>query len=353
MAASYFSKHKCVRISDTPTPRKKTAGEEFKENVIFAVSMVIIFVVLERTFSLLFAPIKYLLKSDKERYEDKLAIARAKIYNRKRIREMQSLNPDSMLKQYVNRLQMNADKYVGDPDNQVYLDWYESLKNGTLIDSGLSWAPDVYITDPDYDHVMSCEFLDYLSNQVKLHLSNGSFKERHVFLQTIRNLYPEFTPTFSRILEEIEELRERVASKNLRQELISEITKKGISRDVALQIIEKNPTPEKLTEYISLAKRYAEKGYCAELTSYCLRTGNTVEPEYEVAVNSILDCLPVDELATALIKKSLTPEEVIKIGKSISSMSFSSDESKFSQTRYQVEQALSEKAMKGVQPCFR
>lgn len=329
-----------------PETRQKTTGEKIKEDIIFVIAGVVIYYLIVCTFKAIFSPLRYLFASDKELYAEDERVALAKIDARKKIRQDYEYNENGMLNQYIERFQKNPQKYKGDSDNEIYQEWYEALKNGTLLDSCLEWAPEVYVEDVVFNRSPNPEFLAYLGRQVSLHAHQAKFGERHTFLKTIRKFYPEFTAKLKVIPSQIEEMQEQVTSTKLREELVSEVMKKGVSRGFVDQILE-DEDAGKIAANIGIARVCSENDYCPEMFKYCVTHGyNPDDSDLSKTVNNILHVLQVEELATVLINDTIDVTEVHDIIKG--ALRYDDQENRTLTAKCLLDSRLQKKALKGV-----
>jgi hypothetical protein len=329
-----------------PETQKKTAGQQIKEDIIFVIVGVVIYYLIVCTFKAIFSPLRYLFASDKELYAEDEQKALAKIDARKNIRQDYKFNENGMLAQYIERFQKNPAKYKDDSDNEVYQEWYDALKNGTLLDSCLEWAPEVYVEDVVFNRSPNPEFLAYLGRQVSLHKHQAKFGERHTFLKTIRQYYPEFTAKLSVIPSQIDEMQEQVTSTKLREELVSEVMQKGVSRSFVDQILE-DEDAGKIKTNIGIARVCSENDYCTEMFQYCVTHGFTPDDsDLSKTVNNILHVLQVEELATVLINETLEGDEVVDVIKG--AMRYSDQKNRTLTAKCLLDSKLQKKALKGV-----
>ena len=174
------------------------------------------------------------------------------------------------------------------------------------------YAPEVYIVeDKNYTEILFNEkFLDYLSNQVDNHILLG-VRDRAVFLRTIREYYPEFTPKLPIMRGEIKDVRERNKKSFLKLELEREIEKRGIPDYLSEDLITEGITAEELKRNIAISKKCLEKGYHSRMCLFCIN--NDFDPDHVLAstVDKILNTIGKDSegIALALVNGHITPEE--------------------------------------------
>ncbi|MBE3087013.1 MAG: hypothetical protein IMZ64_12450, partial [Bacteroidetes bacterium] len=189
-----------------PVPKKKTIGEQAADTLVYLVVCGTIYYLLTLIAKIFIAPFKILFMSDRGRFAAKLERARAKIRTREVVRMEFDMSEGNPMFQYLVRFKQAPDCYRNDPDNEMYRKWFESLKNGTILDTELCWAPDVYVKTPT-GSMYNRDFLNYFSRQFDLH-GAADLKSKVKFMRTIRKFYPEFTPRFSAIPGELKDLYE-------------------------------------------------------------------------------------------------------------------------------------------------
>ena len=241
-------------------PAKKTIQEQFTGYVVFFVIVYGIWIVLEAILKALFFPIKVLITSDKEKFEAQVKANQKKILLRRDVRQQYASEAANPFCQYVERFKIHPEEYRSDPDNKYYQDWFAALQNGTILDSKLVWAPEVYSIDTCDNVEVTRDFLDYFSNQVEMHLQS-SFPTKIAFLRTVRAMYPEFTPKFSVMLSEIQNLSEKVKAQELRTELIEAIVSKGIPATLANAFINISSDVNDIKKFIKISKACLENNF--------------------------------------------------------------------------------------------
>lgn len=251
-------------------PAKKSIGEQISAYVVFFILVYGIWFVIASFFKMLFYPFYALITSDKEKFLEKVKENKLKVAKRIQYRKDFMVNPENPFFQYVERFKVRPDEYKNSSSNQYYQDWYASFQNGTLLDPKLSWAPEVYEELKCGDLRISQAFLDYLSNQVQLHMK-VSFPKQLAFLKTIREMYPEFTPKFSVIISEIKNNQEQAKSQALQYELIEAIMAKGITRGLAKEFLNLSQDANEIKRYIFIAKAALERGFTEETCLFCIK----------------------------------------------------------------------------------
>lgn len=286
-----------------PPPRKKSLGEELKEDLIYWVLIMIVCGIFYALFQIIVAPFRFLLSSPKERFAKEVANKRRKVQERigRRIMDGQDIN--FPINQYIERFILNPGKYVNDSDNRAYKEWHDALKKGILLDTELRWGPVVYKEDYEEHNNWNIEFLDYLQSQVNMHRQD-TLLSRHKFMNTIRSYYPEFTPKFDVILSEIKSYKERAKAGYLKTELIDEIVKKGISRDLALGIVNSSEkTPETIPQKITLVKGCLQRQYCETFCIYCVVENFSLSDVRADVFNAMIKNVDIGEKIVSAIRK--------------------------------------------------
>jgi hypothetical protein len=289
-------------------PAKKSAGEELKQAFTAWIIIVFAYYLITLVVKAVLAPFKLLFDSDKEKLERTLNNVRT----RKEARRIRGANAvrDQMLYEYVQRFKVNTNAYKNDPKNDQYKDWYEAWKSGTLLDSELMYAPDIWIKDYEKNNYMNAEFLDYLEKQLDMHLHTGSDK-RHLFLTTIKNYFPEFTAKLSLISGEIGSWRDKSLAKNLKMELIDSIIAKGVTKEVAIFIVNSTDDPDTVKKAIVVARRCSELDYVAAMAIYCIKNNYDPDSDAGETINLILNTTGNEDLATAVLNGEVTAEDIV------------------------------------------
>jgi hypothetical protein len=292
-------------------PAKKSASEEFKENMFYFVIIVGVYYVLVGIWKIITAPFRALLVSNETKLDRAIEIAKEKKKAREEIRRRYKNDPNNMLEQCVKRFN-NPEVWAWDDNASMYRQWYKQWRDGELLDTTLLWAPDVYRVDFNKKNVINSEFLDYFSKQVTLHMKNTHLA-RHNFLRTVRNYYPEFTPKFSLFYAEIKELREHAKSADLKERLVEVIVQKGLPKDIAIELIRRNEDdPETLKKEIVQMKKNLEYHCKYYENTLWFFLDNDYDPEGPLAetYNLILNQIGSEEIAKSLIKGRITVDEL-------------------------------------------
>jgi len=288
--------------------RTKTAGEMVKDYIFYAIVIGVVYFLITSVLKVLVAPFRILFLSDRQRFEARLEKARAKVCARELAREDYETSEDNPMVQYIARFKVCPEKYRNDPDNETYLQWYEDLKNGVLLDSELLWAPEIYVKDSSGENQYNQEFLDYLSRQLDLHEGSRDFGARVLFLKTIRRFYPEFTPKFSVMASEIADLNGRICTRNINSEVVQAIQKKGVSQKMAKNLVGKSAN--EIVGAVDIIRKCQALGYGEAMGAFCVKYGFNPEHELAAGVDSILKATQNEELAKTLANGVLKPVEV-------------------------------------------
>lgn len=303
---------------------KKTASEKIKNSIFDFVVVMVVYWILVSLVQVLLEPFRILFMSDRQRFASKMAKAKEKIEKRVYNRKIYDEDPNNMLSLYLERFKIHPDKYVGDCNNDNILNWFNGLKNGILLDTDLTWAPEVYEGD-----LISENFLNYLLNQVELH-RNSSLRDQVSFMKTLRNFYPEFTPKYSVLLSEIKGFQEKAKAQALTQELTDVVIGSGVPDELAQELVKAYLTPKELKEAITVVRGCTVKGYGIEMGRFCLAHKydvNTAEQETSDMVNQILTFSNNEDIALALIRGSLSFEELNEMLKNVLDQEFGSKKS--------------------------
>jgi hypothetical protein len=297
----------------TPVPAPvKSAGEQAKDTLVYLVICLVLYYFLTLLAKVFIAPFKYLFMTDRARFAVKIARSKAKIQARKAARELFDTSEANPMYQYLVRFKYASADYKGDPENAKYQKWFESLKNGTILDTGLLWAPEVYLNGT-YNE----DFLDYFSRQYNLH-KVADLKTRIRFMETIRKFYPEFTPRFSVISTELNDLYERLRSKKLHNELAEVISKSGIPMELAKEIVSKDMSSDQIKSAIRTVQKCKAVGWGNAGCKFAVKHGyNPDEHEdyFNEAVNNIIEYAKNEDIALALIRGDISAEELTALAK--------------------------------------
>lgn len=295
-----------------PPPVKKSAGEQIADTLVYLVVCLAIYYLLVLLAKVFIAPFKFLFMSDRARFADKLVRSKAKIRDRELARDNYDTSEANPMYQYLVRFKYAPSEYKGDPDNAKYQEWFEDLKNGVVLDTELRWAPDVY-SNGTYNE----DFLDYFSRQLDLH-GKTDLKTKIRFMRTVRKFYPEFTPRFSMIPAELNDLYERLRSKKLKGELAEVISKSGVPAGLAKKIVKDGMSSSEVKAAVRTIQKCRAIGWSEASCALAVKHGyNPDEHEdyFNEAVNNIVENTKNEEAALALIRGDISAEELTAIAK--------------------------------------
>ena len=268
-------------------PAKKSASADLKETAFYFIFILAGYYLIMGIWKVLTNPLRALLTSDKTKLARTIKIAQEKKDRR-----------DHILF-HSREVEYNAER-----GQTVLLPIWDRDENA--LDSDLMAVPTIYDRDYNRKYYINEEFLDYLQQQVEMHLSS-SFRDQHNFLRTIRKYYPEFTPKFSVIPSEIEALREEAKSARLTEELIAEVVKSGIPDRIVKKLILRNAdNPEGFKKDLAVAKKY--NPCLIETLLFCLDHGYSPDKEVVQQLDRVL-MLKSEEMAVSLVKGEITYED--------------------------------------------
>ena len=290
-------------------PRKRTAGEVVKDYAVFYIWVMAIVVPVILIGKALWFPVRMLARSQARRSEDEILLARKKVARREAYRAERDSDGNDPMNQCVDRFDLYADEYAGDSDNAKYRKWLADLKSGAVRDTELRWAPDVYTSS---GHRFSGEFLDYFENQAELH--SAGLLSRLAFVRTVRERYPEFTPRFAALRDEIAELRARSQNADLTAELVSELAKKGVPPELAAELAGMNLGAEKLGEAMASVRTGLSRGYSQEFCLLCVRKNVDLKNPLVEAVggdiSSVYEATQDESIASVLLNQIADPGRI-------------------------------------------
>jgi len=301
------------RFKPTEPSRPKTAGEQVKDMAVYMLVMGAVYFVFYFLFLAITWPFRMLFRSPRQSFQANLDQMKVKVTKRTLARKAYDSDESNPLFQYVERFRLHPELYQMDQDSNQYQEWFENMKSGKILDTKLNWAPEVYCNLND-NLFVSGEFLDYFSRQVELHQAE-SFRSQVHFLRTVRNLYPEFTPEFSKIPKEIEGYRDEVKCFELQEELIQTIGGKGISKKLAEELVSITKSSEELKQAILTVKECEAKGFGEEMSLYCIRYGYNPNHERADEVNLLIKEMGNVEIASAIARGVIKMDELVKISK--------------------------------------
>jgi len=267
---------------------RKTVGDQFIENIAFVLIAGFAAWLIERLITYLFSPIAPISRKEvREELERKVVESISKReYRLDRI----ALNELDPMHQFQVRFIINPEQHKDDPDNEKYYAWYRSWKAGEVIDTTLRWAPPMY----DDDGLIKANFLDYLALQKKMHVntSKGMW-----FLLTIHEYYPEFTPSWEGLDEDIVGYRAEVQEVTTKDTLVKEA---GLPKEFIEELDELHLSPGRIPRAVEFLRTCHEFGYDA-ITSIVMYDNNVKpgSPEVEV-VQKILFTLHLPRKAVTM-----------------------------------------------------
>lgn len=272
---------------------KRSVGESVRSDIITVVMSCALFYLISSIFKAIFSPLKYLTMSREQIDEEEIQKAQQKIARRNyRLTEFRD-NPNDPL-----------NVYASNPGDVDYAEWFRQYKAGNIEDPDLRWAPDVY-----RDKKISGEFLNYIERQTEI--LSGMNRSR--FLVTVRKYYPELTPSFNGIRNDVASLRERIRERDLRDQLGNEIRKLGVPERIARKMSASDMGIEQMTDRARAIKDCIERGYC-EGASECI-VDNHIDAGSEDAriVNEIMSNYLPASLALAYIRDEINTGQLKEI----------------------------------------
>jgi hypothetical protein len=236
-----------------PTNQKKSAGEQFAENLMyFSIAMFILWV-LTSFIAFLFAPFMFVSEAKMaERIQDEFE---KKLQNRKRRQEKYDADETDPMHLILGEKQLNAE------DQAYYYAWLQEWTEGKIIDTWMKWAPAVESPSGK----ISERFLQYVGIQMELH-QKASALTRLLFLQNIRHCYPELTPTMKGLERDLAMYGREVVGESLRSEFHTELGKYGLCPELEAYIESASLTPAKLKKAIKCFKECMEHEYTPEVS---------------------------------------------------------------------------------------
>jgi hypothetical protein len=294
-----------------PEPKKKTIGEQAADTLVYLIVCGTIYYLLTLIAKVFIAPFKILFMSDRARFTAKVERSKARVRAREIARMEFDMSEENPMFQFLVRFKQAPENYRDDPDNEMYRKWFEALKNGTILDTELRWAPDVY-AKTSTGSMYNEDFLNYFSRQFDLHEA-ADLKSKVKFMRTLRKFYPEFTPKFSAIPEELKDLYERLHSKKLQGELVEVIQKGGVPEQLAIGMVQKGVSAGKIKDSIRIVKKCRALGWCDAGCEFAAKHGydpDEHEDYLNETVNNILDKLENETIALAIIHGDVRPQEL-------------------------------------------
>jgi hypothetical protein len=292
----------------TPTPKKSAGQTVFEYAVVIVVSAFIINLI-KKFFEFLYKPFYYWSMSVEERAN--LHITKAKEKKAKRDKRMQTLKADERdpMVQYRLRYIEHPENYPDQKENEEYLKWYKEWREGKVEDPELRWAPEFYA---GHNRVNS-EFASYLFMQAVI--AQGAIGQAK-FLKTIREYYPELTPSFPEIMGDIRELRGIDEEARLHDELRKELVAMGVDEGMVQYVVDVDPS--RIREAALCFKKCKEFGYSPATSSMIFKLGINPDSEGARFVKSLSEeALLPERVIIAVFKEEITKEDFVEIIKKL------------------------------------
>lgn len=288
-----------------PTPQTSSA-ERIKANIIFLIIAGFILYLFSAFLKFIFSPLKVLSpRETADKVNAKIEGKRLKRLLKRRID-----HPDDPMNQFYLRFIDKPEEFENDPDNELYLEWFETWKKGLVIDSILRWAPD--LLDNDGESIRP-NFIQYMKIQLVLH-KKASLLQKMQFTNTIFRFYPEFSPTLRGLEEDLAQYESENEEDAAVKELREEIQAFGLSEDLAEYLIEKDINAKTLKAEVVILKKWAEKGYNTEACIAAVE--NDFNDENAVKIVDIITsepvCLPT-RVAIARIREEIDDDQLNEI----------------------------------------
>jgi hypothetical protein len=289
----------------TPAPAK-TTGQKVADYAITLILIAFIGYVFQKLFELLLKPFQYLLMKSEDYREIYLEKAVEKKRNRDNRIEQLRTDPSDPMVQYRLRFIECPDKYEGDSTNKKYLEWYKNWLEGRVQDPELRWAPAVYLNKE-----INPDFVSYVGLQVDI-CGNK-------IIGTIRKFYPELTPRFPDILEDIKRLKSMVEEKSLHTELFTELKSMGLSDVLVNELIKMEP--DKIQDAARYFQKCSEFGYPDSVSLTLMESGFELgSKEAEGVVKWMTKALLPSYVISAFVKGELEVDDLEAIAKEIGFM---------------------------------
>lgn len=300
------------QMSKIQSPPSKSTQDQFVDNIIFLVLVGFFVWLVGKLIDFCFIPLEAVdhdLAKQREEEDMEKRVARREA----RMAKFEQDESDPM-HQFQLRFITNNEEYRKDPDNDRYLSWYKQWQEGKIIDTYLRWAPPVV----EEDESICKAFLAYLNIQINLH-KKESFLRKSLFLSNIRSCYPEFTPSFKGLKQDVAAYAAELGEEALTKEITEELAAYGLHEQVA-KFIAESPNPKKYMENIDYVKEVNDS--CNHILAvYLLKNGiklRTLKAEQAAYVITTLSLPPA--FATALINKEITEDDLVEIKESYDSM---------------------------------
>jgi len=287
-----------TKVTDIKPAPAKSARDQFMEGLVLVMIAAFLLWCIEKVFNFLFSsfvPLDWAKVAAKIEEDFNSRIAR-RAFRQERF-AAQYRDP---MHQFQERFILYPEDYRDDPDNERYYGWYRDWKAGRILDTFLRWTPPMY----DDEGMIKANFLDYVAMQKKLHQGTS---RGYLFLLTIRTYFPEFTPTWRGLEEDLAgyrvEAHHRLVLQNtdLPQSYLAEA--EGLVSEGA-----------RLDQDLAFLKRCAEAGY--DVATAMTMLENKVEPctpEVEI-IQQVLFTMRLPRKACGiLLRHELTAEEMAQV----------------------------------------
>jgi hypothetical protein len=294
-----------------PEPRRKSVGEQMADTLLYLIICGTVYYLLTLIAKVFIAPFKFLFMSDRDRFAAKLERSKAKVQARELARVEFDTSEENPMVQYLLRFRQAPENYRNDSENNTYRKWFEALKKGTILDTELQWAPDVYVktsTGKMYNE----DFLNYFSRQFDLH-ETANVKSKIKFMNTIRKFYPEFTPKFSAIPFELKDLYERLHSKKLNAELVEAIHGNDVPLELAKDLVKDGVSAGKIKSSIHLVRKCRAIGWGDAGCRFAAKHDYDPDEHEDCvneAVNNIMEKVQNEKIALAMLRGDIGPQEL-------------------------------------------
>jgi len=280
----------------------------FAENVAYMFVVVFLVYIIDKLFDALTFPFRRGEGDLVDKFTGKVdAVYMQKVQRRSIRQEKFDEDTTDPMHQFQERFLIHPEQYRNDPDNAVYFAWHKEWKNGNIRDTWLRWAPSV---ESDTGGV-NPNFLNYLSIQACLHQA-APLLTRRAFLWNISQCYPEFTPSYKGLEEDIYHYRSEVICHQLEDGLVEQLNEAGLGGSFKPYIkgLPVNQIPDAVKFF---GKCFNEYGYgpavAYTLYRYCIEPGS----EKASMVRRMIDDLEMGVIAEDYISGKLDLDDLKKI----------------------------------------
>jgi len=285
-------------------PRKEiTAGQKAMNQVFLLLIGFAILWVFQVFLEMLFRPFRIVTNEDREKAYDK------KQSDREARLKLIAMDANDPMYQFYDRFIDSPEKWKGSPDNDAYKEWYEAWKRGSVLDTTMRWAPKC---TEDYGATLCPNFIQYMKIQWALH-KEALFWNRMNFLETVSQYYPELTPTFKGIEQDLAGYEADAQNNNLEKTLGVEIEKLGLPEELTTYLVDHKVSANRFKGTVKTLKKLSEMGYEPE-TCICAIENKITEPTKLEIINKVVAdrCLPA-RVGLAFLNKEITEEELTSI----------------------------------------